>query len=82
MDTFLSVEGKAKVQDLEVDHNITMNGDTITATNGNGIENFKNTTDASGVLNVKNAEGYVKMNSCNINVYNTSNDNQSLLFLI
>ena len=37
-----------------------MNGDTITSTNGNGIEVFKNTTDASNVLTVKNAQGYIK----------------------
>ena len=58
-----------------------MNGDTITATNGNGIEIFKNTTDASGVLTVKNAQGYIKMNSFNINAYDTNNDNQPLLLL-
>ena len=40
-----------------------MNGDTITATNSNGIEVFKNTTDASAVLQVKNAQGYIKMHS-------------------
>ena len=30
-----------------------MNGDTITATNSNGIEIYKDTTDASPVLEVK-----------------------------
>ena len=50
---FLSVGGATKVDSLEVDNNITMNGDTITATNNNGIEIFKNTTDASPVLQVK-----------------------------
>ena len=78
---FLSVGGATKVDSLEVDNNITMNGDTITATNGNSIEVFKNTTDASPVLQVKNAQGYIKMHSFNINAYNTSNDGQSLLFL-
>ena len=78
---FLSVGGATKVDSLEVDNNITMNGDTITATNGNGIEIFKNTTDASAVLQVKNAQGYIKMHSFNINAYNTSNDSQSLLLL-
>ena len=58
-----------------------MNGDTITATNNNGIEIFKNTTDASAVLQVKNAQRYIKINSFNINAYNTSNDQQSLLLL-
>ena len=46
---FLSVGGATKVDSLEVDNNISMNGDTITATNSSGIEMFKNTTDASGV---------------------------------
>ena len=78
---FLSVGGATKVDSLEVDNNITMNGDTITATNNNGIEIFKNTTDASAVLQVKNAQGYIKINSFNINAYNTSNDSQSLLLL-
>ena len=78
---FLSVGGATKVDSLEVDNNITMNGDTITSTNNNGIEVFKNTTDASPVLQVKNAQGYIKMHSFNINAYNTSNDSQSLLLL-
>ena len=78
---FLSVGGATKVDSLEVDNNITMGGDTITATNSNGIEVFKNTTDASAVLQVKNAQGYIKMHSFNINAYNTSNDSQSLLLL-
>ena len=37
----LSVGGKTKLQDFVVDNNLTMNGDTKTATNGNGIEIFK-----------------------------------------
>ena len=78
---FLSVGGTTKVDTLEVDNNITMGGDTITSTNGNGIEVFKNTTDASPVLQVKNAQGYIKIHSFNINAYNTSNDSQSLLLL-
>ena len=78
---FLSVGGATKVDSLEADNNITMNGDTITSTNSNGIEVFKNTTDASAVLQVKNAQGYIKMHSFNINAYNTSNDSQSLLLL-
>ena len=78
---FLSVGGATKVESLEVNNNITMNGDTITSTNSNGIEIFKNTTDASAVLQVRNAQGYIKINSFNINAYNTSNDQQSLLLL-
>ena len=78
---FLSVGGATKVDSLEVDNNITMNGDTITATNNNGIQIFKNTTDASPVLEVKNAQGYIRMHSFNINAYNTSNNSPSLLLL-
>ena len=78
---FLSVGGATKVDSLEVVNNVTMNGDTITSTNGNGIEVFKNTTDASNVLTVKNAQGYIKIHSFNINAYNTSNNSQSLLLL-
>ena len=78
---FLSVGGATKVDSLEIDNNITMNGDTITSTNNNGITIFKNTTDASGVLDVKNAQGYIRMHSFNINAYNTSNNSPSLLLL-
>ena len=78
---FLSVGGATKVDSLEVDNNITMNGDTITSTNNNGIQIFKNTTDASNVLEVKNAQGYIRMHSFNINAYNTSNNSPSLLLL-
>ena len=78
---FLSVGGATKVDSLEVDNNITMNGDTITSTNSNGITIFKNTTDASGVLDVKNAHGYIRMHSFSINAYNTSNNSPSLLLL-
>ena len=58
---FLSVGGATKVDSLEVDNNITMNGNRITSTNANGIEVFKNTTDASNVFQVKNAQGYIRM---------------------
>ena len=78
---FLSVGGATKVDSLEVDNNITMNGNRITSTNANGIEVFKNTTDASNVFQVKNAQGYIRMHSFNINAYNTSNDSPSLLLL-
>ena len=78
---FLSVGGNTKVQDLEIDNNITMNGDRITATNNNGIEIYKDTTDASAVLEVKNAQGYIRMHSFNINAYNTSNNSPSFLLL-
>ena len=58
-----------------------MNGNTITSTNSNGTTIFKNTTDASGVLEVKNAQGYIRMHSFNINAYNTSYNSPSLLLL-
>ena len=78
---FLSVGGATKVDSLEIDNNITMNGDTITATNCNGIEIYKDTTDASPALEVKNAQGYIRMHSFNIDAYNTSNNSPSLLLL-
>ena len=43
VDIFLSVGGATKVDSLEVNNNITMNGDTITSTNSHGITIFKNT---------------------------------------
>ena len=78
---FLSVGGATKVDSLEINNNIIMNGDTITATSSNGIEIYKDTTDASPVLEVKNAQGYIRMHSFNINAYNTSNNSPSLLLL-
>ena len=78
---FLSVGGATKVDSLEVDNNITMNGNRITSTNNNGIEIYKDTTDASNVLEVKNAQGYIRMHSFNINAYNTSNNSPNLLLL-
>ena len=78
---FLTVGGNTKVQEIEIDNNITMNGDRITATNNNGIEIYKDITDASAVLEVKNAQGYIRMHSCIINAYNTSNNSPSLLLL-
>ena len=78
---FLSVGGATKVDSLEVVNNATMNGNRITPTNANGIEVFKNATDASNVFQVKNAQGCIRMHSFNINAYNTSNDSPSLLLL-
>ena len=77
----MSVGGATKVDSLEVDDNITMNGDTIPSTHANGIEVFKNTTDASNVFQIKNAQGYIIMHSFNINAYSISNDSPSLLIL-
>ena len=78
---FLSVGGTTKVENLEVNNNITMNGDMITTTNNNGIEVFKNTTDGSDVFKVKNAQAYLKFRSFSIDAYNTSNDSSQQLFL-
>ena len=46
---FLLVGGATKVDSLEVGNNFPMNGDIITAINSNGIEIYKDTTDASPV---------------------------------
>ena len=53
----------------------------INISNTSGLTIYKNTTDASNVFRVKNAQGYIKFNSFNINAYNTSNDSSSLLLL-
>ena len=53
----------------------------INISNTSGLTIYKNTTDASNVFTVKNAQGYIKFNSFNINAYNTSNDSSSLLLL-
>ena len=54
---------------------------TANINNSNGLTLYKDTTDASTVLTVKNAQGYIRFNSSNINAYNTSNDSSSLLLL-
>ena len=61
----------------------TMNyeNDTSNISNSSGLTLYKDTTDASNVLTVKNAQGYIRFNSFNINAYNTSNDSSSLLLL-
>ena len=56
-----------------------MNVNRITSTNG--IEVFDNTTDASNVFQIKNAQGYIRMHSFNIDAYNTSNDSPCVLLL-
>ena len=60
---------------------INYENDTLNISNNSGITFYKNTTDASNVLTVKNAQGYIRFNSFNINAYNTSNDSSSLLLL-
>ena len=58
-----------------------MKNDTSNISNSSGLTLYKDTTDASNVLTVKNAQGYIRFNSFNINAYNTSNDSSSLLLL-
>ena len=91
---FLTVGGvsnfnQARVAtDLEVVQNINLTGDlnfngTTANVNdaSNGLTFYKDTTDASNVVTIKNAQGYIRFNSFNINAYNTSNDSSSLLLL-
>ena len=74
-------------QNLKVDGNLDLtndlnfDGENASISNNSGLTFYKNTTDASNVLTVKNAQGYLKFNSFNINAYNTSNDSSSLLLL-
>ena len=74
-------------QNLKVDGNLDLtndlnfDGENANISNNSGLTFYKNTTDASNVLTVKNAQGYLKFNSFNINAYNTSNDSSSLLLL-
>ena len=49
--------------------------------NTSGLTFYKDTTDASNVFSVKNAQGYITFHSFNINAYNTSKDSSSLLLL-
>ena len=74
-------------QNLKVDGNfdltndLNFDGENANVNNSNGLTFYNNTTDASNVLTIKNAQGYLKFNSFNINAYNTSNDSSSLLLL-
>ena len=60
---------------------VNYENDTANISNSSGLTLYKDTTDASSVLTVKNAQGYITFNSFNINAYNTSNDSASLLLL-
>ena len=55
--------------------------ENVNISNSSGLTLYKDTTDASNVFTVKNAQGYIRFNSFNINAYNTSNDSSSLLLL-
>ena len=74
-------------QNLRVDGNLDLSndlnfyGENYNISNNSGLTVYKDTTDASNVMTVKNAQGYLKFNSFNINAYNTSNDSSSLLLL-
>ena len=74
-------------QNLRVDGNLDLSndlnfyGENYNISNNSGLTFYKDTTDASNVLTVKNAQGYIRFNSFNINAYNTSNDSSSLLLL-
>ena len=74
-------------QNLKVDGNLDLtndlnfDGENFNINDTNGLTFYKNTTDASNVMTVKNAQGYLKFISFGINAYNTSNDSSSLLFL-
>ena len=60
---------------------INYENDTLNISNNSGITFYKDTTDASNVMCVKNAQGYLKFISFGINAYNKSNDSSSLLLL-
>ena len=60
---------------------VSYEAENFNISNNSGLPLYKNTTDASNVLTVKNAQGYIRFNSFNINAYNTSNDSSSLLLL-
>ena len=60
---------------------VNYENDTSNISNNSGLTFYKDTTDASNVLTVKNAQGNLKFNSFNISAYNTSNDSSSLLLL-
>ena len=60
---------------------VNYENDTANISNSSGLTLYKDTTDASSVLTVKNGQGYITFNSFNINAYNTSNDSSSLLLL-
>ena len=74
-------------QNLKVDGNLDLSndlnfyGENYNISNNSGLTFYKDTTDASNVMCVKNAQGYLKFISFGINAYNTSNDSSSLLLL-
>ena len=78
---FLNVGGASNFYTARITNGLDLENDTANINNSNGLTLYKDTTDASNVLTVKNAQGYIRSNSFNINAYNTSNDSSSLLLL-
>ena len=66
---------------LDLTNDLNFDGENFNINDTNGLTFYKNTTDASNVMTVKNAQGYLKFISFGINAYNTSNDSSSLLLL-
>ena len=78
---FLNVGGTSNLNTARITNGLELENETANINNANGLTLYKDTTDASSVLTVKNAQGYITFNSFNINAYNTSNDSSSLLLL-
>ena len=78
---FLNVGGTSNFNTARITNGLELENETANINNANGLTLYKDTTDASSVLTVKNAQGYITFNSFNINAYNTSNDSSSLLLL-
>ena len=66
---------------LDLSNDLNFYGENYNISNNSGLTFYKDTTDASNVMCVKNAQGYLKFISFGINAYNTSNDSSSLLLL-
>ena len=78
---FFNVGGTSNFNTARIANGLELENETANINNANGLTLYKDTTDASSVLTVKNAQGYIKFNSFNINAYNTSNDSSSLPLL-
>ena len=79
---FLNVGGTSNFNTARITNGLELENETANINNSNGPTLYKDTTDASSVLNRKKTpQGYIKFNSFNINAYNTSNDSSSLLLL-
>ena len=66
---------------LDLSNDLNFYGENYNISNNSGLTFYKDTTDASNVMCVKSAQGYLKFISFGINAYNTSNDSSSLLLL-